>query len=556
MLKIGNSEILKIYAGNTEITKAFLGAEQVYPSSTPPTPTDFSGLTFEIQSDGEVKWVAQYNNNTRTIEYSKNGGAWTSITSSIVSSAPSISVVSGDTLQLRGYNTEYGADIYSVGSYFSSTCQFKAKGNIMSLVDGDNYSGLTSFTSGWTFAHLFQFCTGLTDVSELLLPATGLTEGCYGDMFRNCTSIVTAPILPATTLANNCYRYMFMDCTSLSAITCLAEDITASNCTYTWVSGVSQTGYFSGSTLAGWTLDSVNGVPIGWGSNLVVDYKSMSLTFNIISGGTIYWVASDTAATKTIEYKLNDGEWTSITSDTGSSAPSITVSTGDKVMFKGDNASYGSSTSIYSSFSGSTAGFEVEGNTMSLIDSTGFATATTFTNDYALIRLFTQCTGLTSAENLVLPATSLTQYCYNSMFWACTSLTTPPELPATTLASYCYRNMFQNCSSLTTAPALPATTLKTGCYYQMFRGCTSLTTAPELPAASLAPDCYNVMFTDCSSLNYIKCLATNISARNCTYYWVNGVASSGTFVKNPNMGNWTTGINGIPPYGWTVQNAS
>ena len=142
------------------------------------------------------------------------------------------------------------------------------------------------------------------------------------------------------------------------------------------------------------------------------------------------------------------------------------------------------------------------------------------------------------------------------MFWACTSLTTPPELPATTLAPTCYRNMFQNCSSLTTAPALPATTLKTGCYYQMFRGCTSLTTAPELPATSLAPDCYNVMFTDCSSLNYIKCLATNISARNCTYYWVNGVASSGTFVKNPNMGNWTTGINGIPPYGWTVQNAS
>ena len=56
-------------------------------------------------------------------------------------------------------------------------------------------------------------------------------------------------------------------------------------------------------------------------------------------------------------------------------------------------------------------------------------------------------------------------------------------LPATTLANSCYGSMFKGCTSLTTAPALHATTLAESCYSNMFSGCTSLTTAPELPAA-------------------------------------------------------------------------
>ena len=88
----------------------------------------------------------------------------------------------------------------------------------------------------------------------------------------------------------------------------------------------------------------------------------------------------------------------------------------------------------------------------------------------------------------------------------------------------------------------------------MFSNCTSLTIAPELPATTLANYCYSSMFSECESLNYIKCLATNISATNCTYNWVGWVASTGTFVKNPNMESWTTGASGIPS-GWTIENA-
>ena len=100
---------------------------------------------------------------------------------------------------------------------------------------------------------------------------------------------------------------------------------------------------------------------------------------------------------------------------------------------------------------------------------------------------------------------------------------------------------------------LPATTLASGCYNNMFRDCTSLTTAPELPATKLADRCYQYMFSGCRSLNYIKCLATDISALRCTSNWVSNVASTGTFVKAASMTSWTTGTSGIPT-GWTVQN--
>jgi hypothetical protein len=62
------------------------------------------------------------------------------------------------------------------------------------------------------------------------------------------------------------------------------------------------------------------------------------------------------------------------------------------------------------------------------------------------------------------------------------------------------------------------------------------------------------MFNGCKSLRSIKCLATDISASNCTNNWVFDVAASGTFTKAASMSSWTTGTAGIP-YNWTVKNA-
>ena len=166
--------------------------------------------------------------------------------------------------------------------------------------------------------------------------------------------------------------------------------------------------------------------------------------------------------------------------------------------------------------------------------------------------MFNGCTSLTTAPEL--PATTLASSCYSGMFQGCKSLTTAPELSATVLADRCYQGMFQGCTSLTTAPILSATTLASYCYSNMFQGCTSLTSAPELPATTLTFRCYYYMFHGCTSLNYIKCLATDISALDCTVGWVYNVAASGTFIKAEGMKgmrSWTTGDSGIPS-GWLV----
>lgn len=297
------------------------------------------------------------------------------------------------------------------------------------------------------------------------------------------------------------------------------------------------------------------------------DYSQDYLTFEALESGTF-------SCNVAIDYSLDGGAtWTTLAANTASP----TVNQGEKILWKGQinwNAK---------SFS-STGRFNAEGNIMSLMYGDNFANQTALPNSSWKFAwgVFYQNSRLVSAENLVLPATTLTDSCYNYMFYGCTALTTPPKtLPATTLTSSCYTNMFKNCTSLTTAPELPATTLANACYGYMFNGCTSLTTAPELPATTLANHCYNGMFSGCTSLitapelpattllnrcymqmfqncsaiNQIKMLATSgLSEEYCLYKWVEGVAATGTFTKDASMTTLPTGDSGIPS-GWTVQNA-
>lgn len=170
--------------------------------------------------------------------------------------------------------------------------------------------------------------------------------------------------------------------------------------------------------------------------------------------------------------------------------------------------------------------------------------------------MFEGCTSLIEAPEL--PAKSLAGCvgCYASMFKGCTSLKIAPKLPATKLDTECYQRMFYDCTSLIKAPSiLPATTLPTYyCYEYMFYNCTSLKVAPELPATQLQYYSYNGMFSGCSSLNYIKAMFTTTPSSKYTSSWVNGVAASGTFVKN-SAATWNlTGTNGIPS-GWTIVTA-
>ena len=293
-------------------------------------------------------------------------------------------------------------------------------------------------------------------------------------------------------------------------------------------------------------------------------------------------------------YKSTDG--TNFTSWDGTAV--TLVNSGDTLWVYGNNQTLATNTSTYSYFvmNGQIA---AAGDVTYLLQNGGL---TTLTSNYAFACLFKNCTALTTAPTLpattltqgcyyemfagcsnlttaptlpattvpqgaynsmfagcssltaapALPATTLGDTCYNMMFQYCTNLTTAPQLPATTVPTYGYKDMFNHCTSLTTAPELPATTLNSHCYANMFFGCTSLTTAPDLMAQTIPAYGYHQMFNRCSSLNSVKCMATDISATDCTTSWLYGVAQSGTFTKDSSMTSWTTGTSGIPS-GWTVE---
>ena len=374
-------------------------------------------LIFVAKEAGTFTFTPQ---NSNVISYSTdNGDSW------IVGN--SVEVNSGDRVLWKGTMTPSSSGMGT----FSSTANFDAEGNVMSLLFGDNFKGQVDLTGKTNaFYQLFYNNDKVMSAENLSLPATTLANRCYYSMFQGCTSLVAAPELPATTLERQCYYSMFQGCTSLVT-------------------------------------------------------------------------APEPPATTLADYCYGS-------------------------MFKGCTA----------------------------LATAPVLPATTLASS-CYSSMFQGCTSLVTAPS-ILPATTLTSQCYYSMFQGCTSLVTAPELSATSIyygdEGSCV-NMFQGCTSLVTAPSiLHATTLNAGCYYGMFKGCTALTKAPVLPATTLASSCYGEMFRGCTNLNYIKAMFTTTPGTD-TMNWVDGVASTGTFVKN-SAATWNvTGVYGIPS-GWTVETAS
>ena len=304
------------------------------------------------------------------------------------------------------------------------------------------------------------------------------------------------------------------------------------------------------------------------------------LTFEAAKAGvTVKFNKSGNIVAPNVEYSLDGG----ITWKDDLTAAGVTLAAaGDKISFRGTNEAYGG---IYL---GDCYRFElsaetfVYGNVMSLINKDNYPTNKTLTADYAFKWMFCGQTSLKNKDadhQIYLPATTLTENCYNWMFTGCTSLTTAPELPATTMKKGCYWEMFDGCKSLTTAPELPAKTLAENCYYGMFASCKKLTTAPKLPAKTLAERCYYNMFKGCKKLSSVTCKATDLSATGCLADWLNGAGTDESVTTktiyinsaysdyiaamNSNLEGtaddaqinanvpWIKGDNGIPA-GWTI----
>ena len=280
-----------------------------------------------------------------------------------------------------------------------------------------------------------------------------------------------------------------------------------------------------------------------------------------MAGANVTFKADKANVAKDIEYSTDGGAtWTS--GNTGGSGVEVTLTNiGDKVMFRGDNSQYGydngTSQATYNTIS-CTADCYVYGNIMSLIDKTGFATNKVLpTGTYTFYNLFKDNTHLKNHPNaaytLELPATTLKEYCYRSMFFGCKALVTPPTLPATKLENSCYGSMFGFCSSLATPPALPATELEDDCYNAMFDNCTSLETTPRLPATELKKGCYYSMFIGCTSLKeaWVKAdYKASGPGYECQYMF-DGCKSGGILHTASTSTAWAPGT--AMPGDWTIE---
>ena len=404
------------------------------------------------------------------------------------------------------------------------------------------FSGCTSLTvspelpattlAPYCYSGMFSDCTALTTATEL--PATTLADWCYYFMFYRCTELTTAPKLPATTLTPSCYKQMFQNCNMLNSITMLATDISASNCLNDWVSNVAATGTFiKAPSMTSLPIDSSSGIPTGW---TVID-DTEYLTLTALGSGTITITIPtgiDSTYATSLSYSKNKLNWTETIIDNTEQTISIPVSSGENVYLKGialqlyNDSDYGIRIN-------SAANINASGNIMSLLYGDNFKDKTSFPegSQYTFNELFKDNTHLINADNLILPATELTDYCYSHMFDGCTALTTAPELPATTLTTECYSYMFYRCTSLTTAPSLPATELTDYCYSHMFDGCTALNTAPQLPATTLAYECYFGMFKGCTALTTAPELPATTLANGCYFGMFKGCTALTTAPELP-----------------------
>ena len=492
---------------------------------------DYLTIT-SLVNNNTIKFKAKSSDCLKTIQISiDNGQTWESKESSTAGVTLAI-LEENQKLLIKGNNTSYAIS-NSVYNYFSSSGYFDIEGNISSLIYMDNFINQIELTENYALSFLFYNCTKLKSAKNLILPFTILSNNCYSNMFYSCTSLTNPPKLLATILSEFCYSSMFSQCTALTKIPNLPAIILPKSCY--------QMMFYNCINIT--SINTFNGKELGISSCYQMFDNCSGLTtipelnFTSISKGSCQFMFQNCTSLQTI-HKI--------------SCDTLADSCFSK-MFFGCTGLTTINQLNFKVLAESCCGYMFQNCTsLTSVINISYEPKLVY---YCFAHMFNGCTSLTSIS---LPACNILDngVCSN-MFINCTSLVNSPiqTLPATTLANFCYASMFSGCTSLITTPQLPSTILEMSCYSSMFKNCISLTTAPELPATTLKQQCYDNMFYGCTNLNYIKCLATNISASSCVSGWVTNVASNGTFIKAASMESWPTGNNGIPS-GWTVQNAA
>lgn len=230
-------------------------------------------LTFEILSGGSLSWVNSFNlqpekgnetllkasnPNALEIQFSLNGGVWTTVAASDILNGGTLiaTLKTGDIISFRGDNDVYyyGGNIY--GRFYAPTVVYNVKGNIMSMFNSTGYVNDTEM----------YYQTGSSDVARY----TGALF--YGSQIISAENLV----LPAVESYQN-YAELFANCSSLQYISypanIITNDIISIN---NWTYGVAANGTMKVYGCdTNWYYDSSNSIPSGW---TVVDKDGNDIT--------------------------------------------------------------------------------------------------------------------------------------------------------------------------------------------------------------------------------------------------------------------------------------
>ncbi|MCQ2794117.1 MAG: leucine-rich repeat protein [Bacilli bacterium] len=264
--------------------------EVIVTATDPRKAHDYLSFTCNSTGGGTLSYVGKTKSaplHNVNLEYSLDRDNWTKVASLVKPDEPvEIHKFSKDeTIYLRGNNPSGMAQTYRIYTSFvtSEGSDFVVSGDIMSIIDKENFTFNDTPPVDYCFTYLFKECN-ISDASALILPGlpskycymylfdscskltnipainattleenccygmfrysglvtvptdylssytTNLQYGCYASMFYGCTSLTQAPALPATVLADGCYNAMFYGCTSLTEAPGLPAKTLAQNC--------------------------------------------------------------------------------------------------------------------------------------------------------------------------------------------------------------------------------------------------------------------------------------------------------------------------------------
>lgn len=388
-------------------------------ANVPPPVTPY----FKVKNVGNTNATINFEPvGTVDFKYSIDSGTTWNVWQNIGASMVPITLEPNKYVWFKGTNDSLGTsgDCGTFRFYDSSVA---VEGNIMTLLQEDNPT--RAIYSQYAFRKLFYGQTNLVNAYELVLPAVNADNGCYMEMFANCTNLTHPPVqLPKIqNYPSLAYEAMFSGCTSLQFTPAIESEYAISNYSMAnmfaycsslntvfinlsefdttesvhpnWLYGVAETGTFYCPRSLGSNKTIRRGAsfcPNGWtviNSGVPTEEAYVQFTAKE-DNSTIYIQAVGNAPEIDMLYSLDGNNWEEYPVSIASEV--IICNTGESVYFKGnDNARLASSTSNYNRF-------VMDGDWSGTGDLSGLLTG--FANDYAqgtytFCNLFRECADLT-----------------------------------------------------------------------------------------------------------------------------------------------------------------